>query len=89
MIPFPKNPVNIINQEQVVNYLNSVCKSTAAQIIDDIHYQIGFKGERFPEYILVETMWKYLTPELAKQVECNVSQLIVSKDELYCIGVAH
>ena len=82
-----KNMVTIINREQVVEYLNHKrCKAMAAQLVEDIRYSIGFKGERFPDYILTQTLSQILDSQLLREVECEVVQHMVETDKIYYVG---
>jgi hypothetical protein len=80
--------VKIVNREKAVEFLiHQRCKSTAAQLIEDISYSIGFKGERFPDYVLMQTVRQLLIPELVRELQCNVKQHLVSVEDIYYIGV--
>jgi hypothetical protein len=80
--------VSIINREQVVEFLqHKRCKTMAAQLVEDISYSIGFKGERFPDYILTQTLKQLLATELVREIECEVVQNLVPTEDIYYIGV--
>ena len=80
--------VSIINREKAVEFLiHKRCKQTAGQLVEDISYSIGFKGERFPDYVLMQTVKQLLVPELVRELECEVVQHLVPVEDIYYIGV--
>lgn len=83
-----KNMVTIINQDSVVTYLNQVRRDTkSAQLVEDIRYSIGFKGKRFTDYILTQTLYRILDSQLVREIECEVVQHMVETDKIYYVGV--
>ena len=83
-----KKTVTIINQEAVVDYLlGRRCKPLAAKLVEDLRYNIGIKGERFPEYVLAESVSNLIERKLFQEIECEVPQLMLAPEELYYIGV--
>jgi len=82
-----KNTVTIINQQAAIDYFQSRCKPLAAQLIEDCSYSIGFKGERFPEYVLMDTIHRLIAQPLVREMECEVVQHMIDVDQLYFVGV--
>jgi hypothetical protein len=76
----------IIRQPQVVEFLTENGFVNEAETVDSVLYNIGFKGERFPEYILVETLHKLLAAELVREIRANVTQCLAYESDLYRIG---
>jgi hypothetical protein len=79
--------VTIINQEKVVNWLNLRGKSELANKVDDISYMIGHKGERFPEYVLIQTIREIVGDKLTNEIECDIIQMMGEPKDLYFIGI--
>lgn len=82
------NMVTIINRDEVVEFLmHKRCKTTAAQLVEDISYSIGIKGDRFPDYILMQSLQQLLMPELIRDIQSNVVQRMIRTEDIYYMGV--
>ena len=82
--------INLYEKKQVVEHLNSVCKSTAAIVIDKISYAIIKKrmhnGDRNVKYITADTVSNLLTAELYDNVKANVELVVGNPEEYYYIN---
>lgn len=58
----------------------------AMEAVESITFLIGFKGERFPEYLSVRSIAKAIDPYLMRYVESMVTTACVPNEELYYIG---
>ena len=64
--------VTIINQDKVVNWLNMRGKTEIAEKVDNISYMIGRKGERYPEFVLAQSVKEIVNPKLFMEIECDI-----------------
>ena len=71
---------------EALDNLNTADAWVAKEAVESITFQIGFKGERFPEYLSVRSIAKAIDPFLMRYVESMVTTALVKNEELYYIG---
>jgi len=81
------NTVTIINQEKVVNWLDARNRAELGDKVDAISHMIGRKGERFPEFVLSQSVKELVGQKLFQEIECDVIQFMFPTQELYYIGI--
>lgn len=79
--------VTIINQDKVVNWLNMRGKTEIAEKVDNISYMIGRKGERYPEFVLAQSVKEIVNPKLFMEIECDILQFMYEPKDLYYVGI--
>lgn len=79
--------VNIINQDKVVNWLNMRGKTEIAEKVNNISYMIGRKGERYPEFVLAQSVKEIVDPKLFMEIECDIIQFMYEPKDLYYVGI--
>ena len=79
--------VTIINQDKVVNWLNMRGKTEIAEKVDNISYMIGRKGERYPEFVLAQSVKEIVDPKLFMEIECDIIQFMYEPKDLYYVGI--
>lgn len=79
--------VNIINQDKVVNWLNMRGKTEIAEKVNNISYMIGRKGERYPEFVLAQSVKEIVDPKLFMEIECDIIQFMYKPKDLYYVGI--
>ena len=79
--------VTIINQDKVVNWLNMRGKTEIAEKVDNISYMIGRKGERYPEFVLAQSVKEIVNPKLFMEIECDIIQFMYEPKDLYYVGI--
>jgi len=79
--------VTIINQDKVVNWLNMRGKTEIAEKVDNISYMIGRKGERYPEFVLAQSVKEIVEPKLFMEIECDIIQFMYEPKDLYYVGI--
>ena len=79
--------VTLFKQDEVVDYLLRRCKPLAAELIENLSYNVGLKGQRFPDFILAQSVSNLVAPKLMRELECEVTQVIHETQSLYYVGV--
>lgn len=79
--------VNIINQDKVDNWLNMRGKTEIAEKVNNISYMIGRKGERYPEFVLAQSVKEIVDPKLFMEIECDIIQFMYEPKDLYYVGI--
>jgi hypothetical protein len=71
---------------EVLDNLNTADGWIAKEAVESITFQIGIKGERFPEYLSVRSIAKAIDPFLMRYVESMVTTACIPNEALYYIG---
>ena len=82
-----KQIVTLFNQDKVVSWLNMRGKTELAQKIENLSYNIGRKGERYPEFILTKSVKEKMDSKLFMELECDVIQYMYEPKDLYYVGI--
>ena len=79
--------VTLFDQDKVVNWLNMRGKTEIAQKIENLSYNVGVKGERYPEMILTTSVKEKMDKKLFMELECDVTQFMIDAKKLYYVGI--
>lgn len=79
--------VTLFNQDKVVNWLNMRGRTEIAQKIENLSYNVGVKGERYPEMILTTSVKEKMDKKLFMELECDVIQFMIDTKKLYYVGI--
>jgi len=83
------NYTPIMNADAVIELLDGIETpeaEAAKQSVESINFVIGFKGERFPDYVSVKSLKRVIDPAMMLYIESMIITQVVSNEALYYIG---
>gem|GEM_PF-6426130 len=91
IIPNNNSMTRIMDRDSVLYWLSkNVSYQAAIATEDKITYSIGIKkehgGQRFDDYVLVDTLEEILSSQVLRELECHVTTHMIEKEHLYYTG---
>ncbi len=79
--------IALMDRSDVAEYLKNKVSYLAAEMVINLPYSFGVKGTRFNDNILVQDLKSMLTPQIVREMECEVITALQFKDDIYYTGI--
>ena len=83
------NYTGIMHADAVTELLDGIGTVEAheyKEAVESITFQIGIKGERFPEYLSTRSIAKVVDSAMMRYIQSMVTTALVKNEALYYIG---